>query len=109
MATVTPLPQPPGDDPVKVDSKHYKVEFENERVRVIRITYGPGEKSPMHGHPESVSVFLTDASAKFTYPDGRTEDISAKAGQTMHMDPFAHQPESTSNKPFELIQVELKR
>src|ERR1035438_4135139 len=29
-------------DPVKVDAKHYKVEFENESVRVLRISYAPG-------------------------------------------------------------------
>ncbi len=108
MATVRSFPQANADDPVKVDSKHYKVEFENERIRVIRISYAPGERSVMHSHPESVGVFLTDADAKFTYPDGRTEDITAKAGQVLHMDAFTHLPESTSNKPFELIQVELK-
>ena len=32
-------------DAAKVDPKHYKVEFENDEVRVLRITYGPGEKS----------------------------------------------------------------
>ena len=31
-------------DPVKVDPKHYKVEFENERVRVLRVSYGPGQE-----------------------------------------------------------------
>jgi predicted metal-dependent enzyme (double-stranded beta helix superfamily) len=47
-------------DPIIVDSAHYKVEFENEQVRVVRITYGPGEKSVMHEHPDGVLVFLTD-------------------------------------------------
>ena len=47
--------------------------------------------------------------AKFTYPDGNSEDIKAKAGSVQHMEAFAHQPESTSKKPFEVIQVELKR
>ena len=107
MATAR-VPQPTADDPVKVDSKHYKVEFENERVRVVRIKYEPGEKSVMHSHPESIGVFLTDAHAKFTYPDGRTEDIDAKAGSVQHMDAFIHLPENTSKKPFEVIQVELK-
>ncbi len=36
MATAR-IPQPITDDPVKVDPRHYKVEFENERVRVVRI------------------------------------------------------------------------
>lgn len=107
MATAR-MPQPSADDPVKVDPKHYTVEFENEHVRVLRIKYGPGEKSVMHSHPESIAVFLTDAHGKFTYPDGRTEDIDAKAGTVQHMDAHSHLPESSSKKPFEVIAVELK-
>jgi quercetin dioxygenase-like cupin family protein len=106
MATAR-MPQPEADDPVSVDAKHYTIEFENERVRVLRIKYGPGEKSVMHSHPESISVFLTDAQAKFTYPDGRTENISASAGTVMHMDAFTHNPENLDS-PLEVIQVELK-
>jgi quercetin dioxygenase-like cupin family protein len=108
MATAR-MPQPTADDPVKVDPKHYKVEFENDSVRVLRIKYAPGEKSVMHSHPESITVFLTDARGKFTYPDGRTEDINANAGTVLHMDALTHLPESKSKKPFEVIAVELKR
>jgi quercetin dioxygenase-like cupin family protein len=95
-------------DPKKVDSKHYTVDFENDDVRVLRIRYAPGEKSKMHGHPKSVTVFLTDCKGLFTYPDGKTEDFSAKAGQTMFFEAVEHLPESRSKKPFELIQIELK-
>jgi quercetin dioxygenase-like cupin family protein len=108
MATAR-VPQPNAGDPVKVDSRHYTVEFENERVRVVRIKYGPGEKSVMHSHPESVAVFLTDAHARFTYPDGRAEDINASAGTVQHMDAFTHLPENVSKNSFEVIQIELKR
>src|ERR1044071_540553 len=107
MATAR-IPQPVSEDPVEVDPRHYQVEFENERVRVLRIKYGPGEKSVMHSHPESIAVFLTDANARFTYPDGRTEDIKANAGTVQHMDAFTHLPESSSKTAFEVIQVELK-
>jgi quercetin dioxygenase-like cupin family protein len=107
MATAR-MPQPTAADPVQVDPKHYTVEFENDRVRVLRIKYGPGEKSVMHSHPESITVFLTDIHGKFTYPDGRTEDINANAGTVQHMDAFTHLPESTSKTPFEVIAVELK-
>jgi len=31
-------------DPVTVDGRHYKVEFENEQVRVLRIHFEPREK-----------------------------------------------------------------
>ena len=58
-------------DAVQVDPKHYKVELENDRVRVVRIRYGPREKSVMHQHPPGLGVFITSANFKFTYPDGK--------------------------------------
>lgn len=106
MATAR-TPQPITDDPLKVDPKHYKVEFENDRVRVLRIKYGAGEKWRCTG-TGSITVFLTDTHGKFTYPDGRTEDIHASAGTVLHMDAFTHLPESKSKTPFEVIAVELK-
>lgn len=95
-------------DAVKVDPQHYKVESENAQVRVLRITYGPHEKSVMHGHPASVAVFLTDGQVKFTLPNGKTEERTWKAGQTMWLPAGKHLPENVSDKPLELILVELK-
>ena len=95
-------------DPVKVDPQHYKVESENSQVRVLRIHYGPHEKSVMHEHPAGVAVFLTDQHGKFTFPDGKTQDVSAKAGETRWIPGGKHLPESLSDKPFDLILVELK-
>jgi len=95
-------------DAAKVDPKHYKVEFENDQVRVLRITYAPGEKGVMHSHPEGVVVFLTDGNGKFTFPDGKTQDTKFKAGQVIWSPETTHQPENIGKKPFEVIQVELK-
>jgi quercetin dioxygenase-like cupin family protein len=95
-------------DPIKVDAKHYKVEFENEQVRVLRITYSPHEKSVMHHHPASVAVFLTDGQTRFTMPDGKTQDAAAKAGSVQWSEAGKHLPENVGDKPFELILVELK-
>lgn len=95
-------------DPVKLDPKHYKVEFENDQVRVLRITYGPHEKSVMHDHPANVAVFLTDGQARFTMQDGKTVDVPVKAGSTQWDAGGQHLPENTGDKPFELVLVELK-
>src|SRR5947207_1529144 len=81
----------------KVASKQYKVEFENDQVRVLRISYGPGEKTAMHEHPNSVAVFLTDQKAKFTYPDGKSEEVNGKAGGVKWMAAFKHEPENLSD------------
>jgi quercetin dioxygenase-like cupin family protein len=95
-------------DPVKVDSKHYKVEFENDQVRVVRVTYGPHEKSVMHEHPANVAVFLTDGKAKFTLPDGKTLEVPIKAGAVQWDGGGKHLPENIGDKAFELVVVELK-
>src|SRR6266498_1647160 len=95
-------------DPVKVDPKHYSVVFENDQVRVLHIHYGVGEKSVMHSHPDSVAVFLVDQTAKFTYPDGKSEEEAGKAGQTMWSKAGAHLPENVGTGPIDLVLVELK-
>ena len=95
-------------DPVKVDSKHYKVEFENDQVRVLRIHLGQHEKTAMHEHPASAVVWLTDAHVRLTLPDGKTQESSPKAGQTSWEAAQKHWGENLGDKPFELIQVELK-
>jgi quercetin dioxygenase-like cupin family protein len=96
-------------DPVKVDSGHYKVEMENDRVRVLRITYGPHEKSVMHSHPATLAVFLADAKFRFTYPGGKTEEGTVKAGEAMYFDPVEHLPENLGDTPLHVIAVELKK
>jgi quercetin dioxygenase-like cupin family protein len=96
------------EDPIKVDPNHYKVEFENDQVRVLRVSYGPHEKSVMHEHPMAVGVHLTDLRGKFTLPDGKTEEISGKAGEAKLYPAGSHLPENLSDKPLELILVELK-
>jgi len=106
--STAPKPQGRSADPVKVDSQHYKIEAENDRVRVLRITYGAHEKSVMHGHPDTVAVFLTSNRGRFTFPDGRQEERSWKAGESMLMPAEEHLPENLSNNPLELVLIELK-
>ena len=95
-------------DPVKVDSKHYKVEFENAQVRVLRIKYGPHEKSVMHRHPNAVAVFMTDGNTTFNFPKGEPQQTTNKAGETRWTPAGLHLPENTGDQPFEVILIELK-
>jgi quercetin dioxygenase-like cupin family protein len=102
--------QPAGKaDPVKVDPKHYKVEFENESVRVLRISYAPGEKSVMHYHPASVAVYLADGKARMTTPDGKSAETEIKAGAVSWAPAGSHLPQNVGDKSFEVVVVELKK
>lgn len=95
-------------DPVKVDSKHYKVVFEDANVRVLRAMYGPHEKSVMHEHPAVAAVFATDAHFKFAMPDGNTQDRPGTRGMVVSMPADKHAPENVGDKTAEVILVEFK-
>ena len=97
-----------GEDAVIADPQHYTVEFENDKVRVIRIKYGPHEKSVMHTHNPHVAVFLSEATARMTLPDGTSEESTTPAGTAVWDDGGGHLPENLSDKPLEVVLVEVK-
>src|SRR3982075_2260862 len=81
-------------DAAKVDPKHYTVLSENDQVRILKAHYGPHEKSVMHSHPATVAVFLTDADGKFTFPGGKTQLLTTKAGDSQYTAAGTHLPEN---------------
>jgi hypothetical protein len=83
-------------DPVVVDPKHYKVELENDQVRVLRIHYGPRENGAMHEHIlNRVVTYLTDHS-------------NAKAGEVHLSGAATHTEENAFDQAVERVAVELK-
>jgi uncharacterized RmlC-like cupin family protein len=96
-------------DPVKIDLRHYKVEFENDQVRVLRVRIGAHEIAPMHEHSlNRVTVFLSDQAFRVTTADGKVESVQHKEGDTAWGTPLTHQEENLSDKPFEALAVEVK-
>lgn len=97
-----------GEDAVTADPKHYVVEFENERIRIIRVNYGPGEKSVMHTHGPNAAIFLSDINVRMHLPDGSSTDIAAGHGEAQWAENEEHMPENIGDEAFEVILVELK-
>ena len=63
----------------------------------------------MHQHPPGIGVFLTDARFKFTYPDGKAEEIQAKAGEFIWFaETWEHNPENLNDSGAEVLYVEVK-
>ena len=103
------VPVVSAQDAVKVDPKHYSVVSENDQLRILKVHYGPHEKSVMHSHPNSVAVMLTDMKAEFTLPDGKKQNMTAKAGDAQYTPSQVHLPENAGDKGMDLILVELKK
>jgi quercetin dioxygenase-like cupin family protein len=95
-------------DAVKTDPKHYSVISENDQVRILKVHYGPHEKSIMHSHPATVAVFLTDANGQFSFPDGKKTPFTVKAGGAQYDAATVHLPENTGDAGMDVIVVELK-
>ena len=95
-------------DAVKVDAKHYKVLAENAVVRVLKVSYGVGERSPMHSHPDAVLVALANGKARFTMPDGKTQDVDIAADGALYTPAFTHAPANIGAGPIDAVLVEIK-
>jgi quercetin dioxygenase-like cupin family protein len=96
-------------DPVKVDPKMYKVELENDQVRILRVRVGPHQVAPLHEHLlNRVVTYITDQNFRVTTPDGKVETLQHKAGEVSWGTPTKHKEENLSDKAFEVLVVELK-
>lgn len=95
-------------DPTKVEPKHYKLQFENERVQVVDVHYGPHEKSEMHDHPGGVVVVITGGHLKFTDQNGKVTEVFAKAGEARWFPPFKHKVENLGDEPYNAVYIGIK-
>ena len=97
-------------DPLKVDPRHYKLEFENPHVRVIRVRVEPHGKTPMHEHStDRATVFLTDQKFRVTDAAGQVQMVEHKAGDVAWQTPLTHTEENLTDQPFEALAVEVKK
>ncbi|HVW85735.1 MAG TPA: hypothetical protein VHB50_13695 [Bryobacteraceae bacterium] len=96
-------------DPLKIDRKHYRLEFENDQVRVFRVKIGPHESTPLHEHQlNRINLYLTDAAVRVTSADGKVDLTPHKAGDIVQGGAAKHREENTTDKPVEVIVTELK-
>lgn len=106
----------PSKDPLKVAPQAYKLEFENEWVRVMRVRYGAREKIAEHYHTErpSAYVYLNDAGPVIfkhrDLPYGDVTRAAVKAGtfRVYRGVKEVHAVENPSETASEFLRVEFK-
>jgi hypothetical protein len=83
-------------DPTVVDAKHYKVEFENDQVRILRVHYEAHDKGELHEHIlNRVVLYLNDQ------PGARRDEVRISGAGT-------HTEQNAGDQPADRIAVELK-
>jgi hypothetical protein len=86
-------------DPLKVNPKNYKLELENDHVRIFRVNFGPLEKGVRHTHVRNYIVAYLTPQAK-----GDRGQVNP------HFDEgtVTHTENNPLNLPVERVAVELK-
>ena len=107
-----------GQDPYTVAPQAYRKQFENDRVRVTRVHYGPNETIAEHAHPgrPSMFIYLNDGGpVAFRHQHGESGTYAAtrpatKAGayRLAAGRDETHIVENKSDLPSDFLQVEIK-
>lgn len=95
-------------DAVKTDPAHYRVVLDNASIRILKISYGPGEKSIMHAHPDGIVIALAAAKTRFTMPDGKTQDSELANESAMYMAAGTHNPSNAGTTRSDSLLIEFK-
>ena len=108
--------QTAAQDPIKTLPQAYKLQFENEWVKVTRVHYAPNEKLPAHRHTQTASayVYLNDSGpvvfkhigleyGAVTRPATKAGSFRLYRGLTE-----IHEVENLSELPSDFLRVEFK-
>ena len=103
-------------EPTKTLPDSYKVQLENDYVRVVRVHYAAGAKLPDHTHPEgtTVYVYLNDSEGvvfshssgsnrAVTRPAVKTGAVRVSTGREEH-----HTVENPASTPSDFLRILLK-
>ena len=95
-------------DPLKLDPKHYRLDFENEHVRALRLTLNADEAVPMHDDVDALAVCIRECHLRFTRIDGRIQDVHMESGETRWLYGEAHSAKNLNSNPMEMLFIEVK-
>ena len=99
---------PPGQDRVAVNPKIASVEFENSRVRIVRMRFAPHERLVLDYHPAQLVVHLTPSLLEVHDSDGAAHEIQGPPESVFWEEPSIHTVDNPGNAPVEAIEIEFK-
>jgi hypothetical protein len=84
-----------------------KVEFENDRVKVLRVTHGSRETHPVVSRNDRLVIYLNDGHV-IRSESGNTVHHRRKAGEVVWRARSQHQVENAKESEHDVIIVEFK-
>jgi len=103
---------PPGflsdRDPVLIDPEHFKVDFQNEQVRVVHLSMKGTERTRMHEEPAILAVCIKECNVRLSRPDGKSQDLHMQAGDTRWVWEDTRSENNLSKEPLEMLLIQMK-
>lgn len=103
-----PLPVAVAQDLIAVAPEQARVEYEDARIRVVRLRIPAGATVPMHDRPRRVVISLTANDVLLTLADGTTRRTRTKAGTAAWSEPTVRSVTNLGGK-LENIIIEMKQ
>lgn len=97
------------NDAVNVAPQLHTVIYEDEKMRVLKVSVNPGDVAEMHWHPHNINYILKSGKLRFTDPQNNSKEIELTEGMvTSWTQEAMHAVQNTGTSTVETIQVELK-
>lgn len=108
LAAVVGAAVPMPLDPLRVAPHIFSLEFENERVRVLKQTVRNGENQPLHAHPDRLLVYLQTCGWLEDDGKGNRHMEEFKFGQVVWADAVTHGGENADVvQQCQILEIEL--
>jgi len=95
-------------DPLMSASNVCEFVNESNRMRVLKVTFKPGDTAKMHHHPEHMAYVLKGRKLRLT-SEGKTQELDLKEGSAVFLEEQNHQATNIGNATIDLLVVELKQ
>lgn len=95
-------------DPCITNPDHYKVVFENDRVRVLEYKDKPGDRTTPHEHPDSVMYTRSSFRRRLYAADDQEREVEMEEGLTGWLPAQRHSGHNIGDTDTHVIFVELK-
>jgi beta-alanine degradation protein BauB len=93
-------------DPLEVAPDMYKKNFENDRTRVMTVTFAPGQNIAEHSHPDHFVYVLETGTLKITKSTGEAAEVTPKVGDVLWIPAETHSAVNVGSTPVKLLVVE---
>jgi quercetin dioxygenase-like cupin family protein len=95
-------------DPLKVASNVYHFVIDTEGVRLLKVTFKPGDATVMHQHPFHIAYVISGGELTITNKGGKPQVIKLEPGMAVPIPATTHMAKNTGTTTVEALVVELK-